>query len=105
MSFPFRLDPTGAVAAVEQGTDAYVEECIAVAMLTRTGERDQVPAFGVSDPAFELFQVSALQRHMNDFGPQIVITEVRVDELTEGRERVTVAWQRDETPVQGVIEP
>jgi hypothetical protein len=95
MSFPFRLDVTGAVATVEQDSDAWIEECIAVGMLTRPGERIQVPSFGVADPAFAAFQVGALQRHLIDFGPTITITEVTVDELTEGRERVVIAWRHD----------
>jgi hypothetical protein len=93
MSFPFRLDVTGAVASVEQNSDAWVEECVAVATLTRPGEREQVPTFGVADPAFALFQVGSLQRHLLDFGPQITITEVVVEQLTEGRERVVIAWR------------
>lgn len=96
MSFPFRLAPTGAVASVEQNSDAWVEECIAIAMLTRPGERDQVPAFGVADPAFSVFQVSSLQRHLIDFGPEITITEVVAEPLVEGRERVVVAWEYDD---------
>lgn len=95
MSFPFRLDTTGAIATVEQNSDAWVEECIAIGMLTRPGERDQVPAFGVADPAFSVFQVSSLQRHLIDFGPEVTITEVKVEPLTEGRERVVVAWEYD----------
>jgi hypothetical protein len=54
-----------------------------------------VPTFGVADPAFSAFQVGALQRHLIDFGPTVTITEVTVDALTEGRERVVVAWRHD----------
>jgi len=93
MSFPFRLDVTGAVASVEQNSDTWVEECIGIAMLTRPGERDQVPSFGVADPAFALFQVGSLQRHLLDFGPRVTITEVTVEQLVEGRERVVIAWR------------
>lgn len=94
LSFPFRLDVTGAVASVEQNSDRWIEESIAIAMLTRPGERDQVPSFGVADPAFAVFQVGALQRHLLDFGPQVTITQVTVNQLEEGRERVVVNWRR-----------
>lgn len=97
MSFPFRLDSTGAVASVEQNGDAWIEECIALAMLTRPGERDQVPSYGVADPAFDMFQVGALQRHLLDFGPSVTITEVVVEQVTEGRERVVIAWRHTST--------
>jgi hypothetical protein len=94
LSFPFRLNPTGAVATVEQGSDTWIEECIAMAMLTRPGERIQVPAFGVNDPAFAGFAVSSLQRHLMDFGPTVTITEVQVAPTREGLEQVTVSWRR-----------
>lgn len=94
LSFPFRLGLTGAVASVEQGSDAWVEECIAMAMLTRPGERIQVPTFGVNDPAFSGFAAGSLQRHLTDFGPTITITEVQVAPAQEGLERVTVSWRR-----------
>jgi len=97
LSFPFRLNLTGAVASVDQGSDTWVEECIAMAMLTRPGERIQVPAFGVNDPAFTGFQVSSLQRHLIDFGPPITITEVKVEPAQEGQEQVTVSWRRADT--------
>jgi hypothetical protein len=103
ISFPFRLDSTGAVASVEQASDPWVEECIAIGMLTQPGERDQVPAFGVNDPAFATFQVGGLQRHLIDFGPAITITEVRVTEMVDGRERVEVAWQRDQPETSGAL--
>lgn len=94
LSFPFRLNLTGAVASVEQGSDTWVEECIAMAMLTRPGERIQVPTFGVNDPAFAGFVVGALQRHLTDFGPAITITEVQQAPAQEGLEQVTVSWRR-----------
>jgi len=94
LSFPFRLNLTGAVASVEQGSDTWVEECIAMAMLTRPGERIQVPTFGVNDPAFSGFAVGSLQRHLVDFGPTITITEVQVAPAQEGLEQVTVSWRR-----------
>lgn len=104
MSFPFRLDPTGVVATVEQGSDMWIEELIALAMLTRPGERPQVPTFGVADPAFAAFQVGSLQRHLIDFGPPVSITSVIVAEQLEGRERVVVSWSRDEdTSARGVL--
>jgi hypothetical protein len=96
IGFPFGLDPTGAVRTVEQASDAWVEQCIAVGMLTRPGERIQVPSFGVADPAFDLFPVGSLQRHLADFGPEVLLTEVHVAERSEGRERVLVAWEYNE---------
>lgn len=98
ISFPFRLDLNGSVATVQQDSDTEIEEQIALAMLTRTGERIQVPTFGVADPAFVGFAAGNLQRHLDDFGPRVDITTVEVGHDVEGRERVAVDWQhRDVT--------
>lgn len=101
ISFPFRLDTTGAVATVESDSDQEIEEEIAVAMLVRPGERIQCPTFGVNDPAFDGFVLGALQRHLLDFGPDITVTQVGQAQLSDGREQVTVAWERNAQP-QGV---
>jgi hypothetical protein len=98
ISFPFQLDPTGAVATVEQDSDAEIDQQIALAMLTRPGERFQAPTFGVADPAFDRFAVGALQRHCDDFGPDVDIVTVSTDLRTEGQEQVVINWaRRDET--------
>lgn len=94
MAFPFRIDGAGAVVAVAQDSDADVEQQIALAMLTRPGERITAPTFGVSDPAFVGFEAGALQRHLDDFGPNVEITTLLIDRTAEGRERVVIDWQR-----------
>lgn len=96
ISFPFRLDGNGAIAAVDQGSDAEIDEQIAVAMLTRPGERITVPSFGVNDPTFDGFLASALARQCTDFGPSVTIKTVSVDNLTEGREKVAIEWTRND---------
>lgn len=95
ISFPFRLDPTGAVATVEQDSDAEIEEEIALAVLVRPGERIQCPTFGVLDPAFVGFELGALQRHLLDFGPDVQVVSVGQARETDGTESVTVAWTRN----------
>lgn len=98
ISFPFRIDPTGSIATVEQDGDAEVDEQIALAMLTKPGERIQAPTFGVADPAFVRFAVGALQRHCDDFGPEVDIVTVSTSRPAEGREEVVINWtRRDET--------
>jgi hypothetical protein len=94
ISFPFRLDGTGAIASVEQDTDAEIEQQLAVATLTRPGERITVPTFGVADPAFARFLTGSLQRHCLDFGPNIQIKEVRAKLTPEDTEEVAIEWNR-----------
>ena len=94
ISFPFGLDATGAIASVEQNSDAEVDQQLAVAMLTRPGERITVPTFGTADPAFAGFQLAALQRHCLDFGPDVTVTAVDTKLLDGDREHVTLRWER-----------
>jgi hypothetical protein len=63
-------------------------------MLTRPGERIQVPTFGVKDVAFVGFELSALQRHLNDFGPHVDVTTVSITQTAEGTERAECSWRR-----------
>lgn len=95
-SFPFRVGGDGTIATVVEGSDLAVEEAIAVAMLTRRGERVTVPTFGVDDPAFVGVEAGALQRHLDDFGPGVVITGVTTRRQPRHVEAVTVAWERRE---------
>jgi hypothetical protein len=98
ISFPFRMDPTGSIASVDQDSDAEIEEQLALAMLTRPRERITVPTFGVADPAFARFQLGALQRHCLDFGPNVVVKNIETQLLAGDREEVAISWQRrDET--------
>lgn len=94
ISFPPRLDGSGAFATVDQGSDAEIDEQIAVAMLTRPGERITVPTFGVNDPAFDGFLAAALSRQCTDFGPKVTVRTVSVNKLEEGREQVLIDWVR-----------
>lgn len=94
LSFPFRLDPSGVAATVEHGSDAEIDELLALAALTAPGERIQVPTFGVDDPAFVGFEVGNLQRHVMDFGPDVTITAVDIARRGDGREEVSITWTR-----------
>jgi hypothetical protein len=94
VSFPFRLDLSGVVATVEHGSDAEIDELLAVAALTTPGERIQVPTFGVDDPAFTGFELGNLQRHVIDFGPEVTVSAVNIARRADGREEVSIEWAR-----------
>lgn len=98
--FPFRLGPGGSVATVDQDSDRDIENLLAVACLTRPGERQQAPSFGIADPAFVGWELPALERHILDFGPDVIVTSVIVDRSTDSRgdrEAVSISWQRRQT--------
>lgn len=90
------------MVTVEQGSDAEVDELIAVAVLTIPGERIQVPTFGVNDPAFEGFELGSLQRHLMDFGPPVIVTAVEASRRSDDREELDISWIRTEASTQEV---
>jgi hypothetical protein len=94
LSFPFRVDPSGAAATVEHGSDVETEELIAVGVLTEPGERIQAPTFGVNDPAFNGFELGSLQRHLLDFGPAVTVTGAETARRGEDREELQITWRR-----------
>lgn len=73
LSHPFRLAPSGSVATVEQDTAAADAEQIAVLILTRTGERPLVPAFGISDPVFAELNPAEVLAGIATYGPPVDI--------------------------------
>lgn len=94
MSFPFRLEPSGTVATVEQNSDTEIDEQIALALLTSPGERIQVPQFGCNDPAFTGFETASLRRHLATFGPEVEAVQVGATAWGDDRQQVTVSWTR-----------
>lgn len=76
ISHPFRVETNGTIATTDQGSDLSYKEQIAVLMLTRVGERVLVPAFGITDPAFDRVDKAELINKIKMFGPPVTITNV-----------------------------
>jgi len=96
LSFPFRLSPTGAAATVGYGTDAEVDEAIAVLTLTQTGERPMAPEFGIPDPAFSGLHPGDVQVGLTDHGPAgVTVTNITTTPATETLSMATITWTRD----------
>ncbi len=97
LSFPFRLTPTGSVATVVRGSDAEIEEAIAVACLTVIGERPMRPTYGVPDPAFAGLHVGDVQVCLDEHGPESVeITAVDSTPISNTQTAADVTWSRAE---------
>lgn len=84
LAFPFRLDRTGSVATVEQGTTAEHSQLLAVLVTTLLGEREMTPSFGVTDPAFDTIDHAEVAAGIELFGPDVDIQAVDV-EYTDNR--------------------
>lgn len=101
LSHPFRLKPNGAVAKVEDGTASADAEGLAVMALTRRGERDQLPTFGIPDPVFDTLSVADLNVGLRDYGPELTVVAVDVQQLpNKALERVELTFTRADTDEQ-----
>lgn len=92
IAYPFRLDPSGSVATVLEGSDEQYAQELAVAVLTRPEERVLCPDFGVSDPVFRGFDDDALRLHIDLFGPPVDLDDVSVQFLDDTHEDVVVSF-------------
>lgn len=90
IAYPFRIDPTGSVATVEEGSDLQYAHELAVAVLSRPGERVLVPDFGIADPTFVGFDEDALRLHIDMFGPPVNIDRVEVQYVDDHTQDVVV---------------
>lgn len=93
LSFPFRVLPNGQCATVEQDTPAEYEELVTALILTRLGERDLVPAFGVPDPVFRVLDLGSVQSGVSLFGPPVEVTAVDVVVTGENSQEITVTFE------------
>lgn len=92
ISYPFRLSPNGSAATVEDGSDDATAELLAVLVLTRRGERDLVPDFGVPDPAFGTLDLNDVAASVAMFGPEVSLEAVRVSYPTPTTQEVDISY-------------
>lgn len=92
ISYPFRLSAAGTVATVPEGSDDQLAQELAVAVLTKQGERMLVPGFGIADPAFVGFEEDALLMHVELFGPPVDIDAVTARFIDDHTQDVVVQF-------------
>lgn len=88
-SFPFRLAAGGSFDVLEQDTLDEVSQSVEVVLMTRQGERLEVPDFGVPDLAFQVdMPYSTIRAAVDRWEPRAVATfsddPDRLDELVRG---------------------
>lgn len=96
LSHPFRLEPNGTAATVEDGTPEAFDEALAVMALTRKGERVLVPEFGITDPPGLGIDAGELTAGVALFGPDVTIVDVAAEFVDDRREEVIVVY--DDAP-------
>jgi hypothetical protein len=87
------LEPSGQAATVEEGSDQSNAELIAVLVLTRPGERELVPAFGVNDPTFDTLSIGDVIAGVDLFGPGVEITSVEARHSSESEQEVDIGFE------------
>lgn len=103
LSFPFRLDRQGHVATTERGSDAEVEEALAVLTMTVIGERPLTPEYGVPDPAFMGLDLSDVSAGVADWGPAgVAVLSVVSESETETVTRTVISWTREDMDMEAV---
>lgn len=92
LSHPFRLLANGAAATVEQDTAEANAEQLAVLVLTRIGERQLVPGFGLSDPTFAALSPTQLHAAVAEYGPPVVIRQVDAAAVNDSTTALTIGF-------------
>ena len=89
LSYPFRVTPAGDVATVEDGTEDAAAEAVAILCLTRKGERELVPDYGITDPVFRGINLSEVAAGLVDYGPAgVTVDNITVTYPSDTLERV-----------------
>jgi hypothetical protein len=101
IAFPFRITGTAEVATIPYGSDAEVEQAIAVLALTRLGERPMEPEFGTPDPLMGELTASDIQVGLDSYGPDGIIIASVTSSPNPHNENMSIAhvdWHREEVP-------
>jgi phage baseplate assembly protein W len=91
LAHPFRV-VGNAVVTVDPASDDGQAQLLAVLLTTRKGERQLQPAFGVPDPVFSTYDVSAVNAGLAMFGPDVQVTDIEVTQQSETVEAVQVNY-------------
>lgn len=92
ISFPFRIGPNGAVVTRPDDSNEYYAELLAAMLLTKPGERPQVPLYGVNDPTFSEIDPQELVYKVDLFGPPVRIVNVTSRFVSETQQDIRVEF-------------
>ena len=92
IAFPFRVTASSAIVTREDGTEQCFTEELAELCLTRPGERELVPQYGLSDPVFDEFNQTELVGRVSLFLPNIRITDVESSYPKNGEHRLVIRY-------------
>ena len=77
ISHPFRLRPNGTVYTVDQNSGDADAQQVAMILLTKIGERQAVPGFGVTDYTFTVPDVNQIVGAISLYYPGVTLENVK----------------------------
>lgn len=77
ISHPFRLRPNGTVFTVDQESGDADAQQVAMILLTKVGERQAVPGFGVTDYTFSVPDVNQMVGAISLYYPGVTIENIK----------------------------
>lgn len=92
-AFPFRFEPSGVVATVNSDSDTGQAQHLGMVILTRRGERDLAPSFGIPDPRFDQLDPAPINACTALFGPPVAVIAVDALVLSPTRQSATVTYE------------
>lgn len=93
LAHPFRLDGSGAVATVEQGSLIHAAQLAQAVVATVVGERELAPDFGIPDPTGRGVSVEGIVAAIGICEPDLTVVSVEVDGGEQQDVSITVAWE------------
>lgn len=96
LSHPLRVLPNGSFATAEDGTEQYMTERIGLILTTRSGERVEVPDFGIGDLEYEGLAQAALENQVEQFGLPVNIESVTERVMSDSTIGYEVSYSIDE---------
>lgn len=93
LSHPFRLASNGKVATVDQDSDQGHAEQLAVLCLTRIGERDMAPGFGITEPTFTAVDPAEIVAGLAEYGPAVVLNDLQATYEDDSTQLVRIDFE------------
>jgi hypothetical protein len=92
IALPIRVGPNGSLATVEQDSPEDKQQCVAVILRTRVGDRWDFPGMGITPPEFdEDIDAAKLADQVNKYEVRAA-ADVEVD-VADMVAAITVKWR------------
>lgn len=97
-SHPFRLDTSGSVATVDEGSTLQAAQLAGHVCSTMPGERPLAPLFGLDEQTGGQVDVNAVYTALATCTPELDVTGVTVTQAADGLVDIAldVSWDDDE---------